>query len=54
MPMILDIELKKTTVESLGIGSSNMLPHQIVYLEELTIANITEDDIKINGKNITA
>ena len=51
----LDIELKKTTVESLGIGSSSTAAtHQITSGRITTLATFTEDDIKINGKNITS
>ena len=51
----LDIALKKTTVESLGIGSSSTAStFQITTGRITTIANFTEDDIKINGKNITS
>ena len=51
----LDIALKKTTVESLGIGSSSTAStHQITSGRITTLATFTEDDIKINGKNITS
>ena len=51
----LDIELKKTTVESLGIGSSSTAAtHQITSGRITQLATFTADDIKINGKNITA
>ena len=51
----LDIALKKTTVESLGIGSSSTAStHQITTGRITTLATFTEDDIKINGKNITS
>ena len=51
----LDIDLKKTTVESLGIGSSSTsATHQIISGRITQLATFTEDDIKINGKNITS
>lgn len=51
----LDIDLKKTTVESLGIGSSSTAAtHQITSGRITQLATFTADDIKINGKNITA
>ena len=51
----MDIELKKTTVESLGIGnSSSSATNQIISGRITTLATFTEDDIKINGKNITS
>jgi flagellin len=49
----LEIALKKTTVESLGIGSSSSASvNQITSGRITTLADITEDDVKINGKNI--
>ena len=51
----LDIDLKKTTVESLGIGSSSSsATHQVISGRITTLADFTDDDIKINGKNITS
>jgi flagellin len=49
----LDIALKKTTVESLGIGSSSSSSvNQITTGRITALGDITEDDVKINGKNI--
>ena len=49
----LEIALKKTTVESLGIGSSSSASvNQITSGRITTLGDITEDDVKINGKNI--
>ena len=51
----LDIALKKTTVESLGIGSSSTAAvNQITSGRITTLATFTNDDIKINGQNITS
>ena len=51
----LDIDLKKTTVESLGIGSSSTAAvNQITSGRITTLATFTNDDIKINGQNITS
>ena len=51
----LDIALNKTTVESLGIGSSSSsATNQIISGRITTLATFTADDIKINGKNITS
>ena len=51
----LDIALQKTTVESLGIGSSSTAAvNQITSGRITTLATFTNDDIKINGQNITS
>ena len=51
----LDISLQKTTVESLGIGSSSTAAvNQITSGRITTLATFTNDDIKINGQNITS
>jgi flagellin len=49
----LDIQLKKTTVESLGIGSSSTsATHQITSGRITVLADTAAADVKINGKNI--
>ena len=49
----LDIQLRKTTVESLGIGSSSTsATHQITSGRITTLADTAAADVKINGKNI--